>query len=97
MAFTPDRFGADLARILNALQALRTDEIAQIRSPDPLSIPFAKPKVGTLVEADLLTLHFYHNSFALCIPLHHNTHGIADAMKGTDISGVRAMLKEIVE
>ncbi len=97
MAFAAERYGADLARILNTLQTLRNEEIAQIRTPDQLSIPFAKPTVGTLAEADFLTLHFYQHSFALSVPLHNNAHGIADAMKGMDIRAVRAMLLDVKE
>ena len=105
MPFTNERYGAPLAAVLNSLQAIRDDELAEHRArmralnvPDAdFGSPFVVPTDGTLAEADAISFHFYQSSFAICGPLQANTHGLADAMRalGGDISTVRRMLYEL--
>jgi len=109
MAFTDEQYGAALARVLNCLQAVRNDEIAQLRArlttsghPDAnFCNAFVTPTEGTLAEADHLTLHYYQYSFALSGALQINAHGLSDAMQAlasdADIRTVRRQLYELYQ
>ena len=109
MGFTAEQYGAPLAAVLNSLQAIRRDEFtahhARMRErgiPDAeYGSPFVAPVVGTLAEADALSLHYYQYSFGLCGSLQANAHGLADAMcalgPGADMTTVRRLLYALAQ
>lgn len=70
MSFSPVVFGTSLARILDLLAAIQTEESKRFNRQDhmPLLGIFTNPS-GTWFEADMLTRHFYAGQMGLDVAL----------------------------